>query len=132
MSEHIKSLNIVTLSTLIFLFTFYENSNAQGTPSGGTTANEASAAAGSYQLVFNSKSDEHPVQVTASELIKIESLRKDDEVVFAFPSYSDDKGFRILPRNMVNQLGFTPLTGNYYKDEQPYEEIKSIRYVVFD
>lgn len=130
MSGQINYTSFLTLLLFISLQLFTTQSNAQGTGTSGSP--EQAAQPGTYQFVFNSKNDQHAVQLTNLELIKIEQLRKDDEVVFAFPSYSDHKTVRILSRNQINQNGFQSVAPNFYKDEQPYDEIKDIRYIVFD
>lgn len=130
MGGHIKYTAFLTFLLFISLQLFTTQTKAQGTGTSGSP--EQAAPAGTYQFVFNSKNDQHAVQLTNQELIKIEQLRKDDEVVFAFPSYSDHKTVRILSRNQINQSGFQSVAPNFYKDEQPYDEIKDIRYIVFD
>jgi len=131
MSGQIKYSAFLTFLLFISLQLVTSETKAQG--SGTQSASpEQAAQPGTYQFVFNSKNDQHALQLTNQELIKIEQLRKDDEVVFAFPSYSDHKTVRILPRNVINQGSFQPASSNYYKDEQPYDEIKDIRYIVFD
>jgi hypothetical protein len=128
MGGHIKYTAFLTF----LLFITLQLSNTEIKAQGASGSPEQAAPEGTYQFVFNSKNDQHAVQLSNQELIKIEQLRKDDEVVFAFPSYSDHKTIRILSRNQINQGGFQPAAPNYYKDEQPYDEIKNIRYIVFD
>jgi len=131
MNGQFKNAAFITFLLFFTLQLFTTQTKAQGTGNQSGSPEQA-AQAGTYQLVFNSKNDQHAVQLTNQELIKIEQLRKDDEVVFAFPSYSDHKTVRILSRNQINQGGFQPAATNFYKDEQPYDEIKDIRYIVFD
>ena len=106
-------------------------SNAQTTASK-QTAVAASAATGTYQLIFNSRTQDKEVKLSAYELGLIEKLRKDSEVVYARASYSDDLRVKILPRNVISRADFKALPLKYYKDENSYEEYSQIRYVEFE
>ncbi len=89
----------------------------------------ASAAEGTYQLIFNSRDDDKDITLNAHELQAIEKLRQDNEVVYAMTPYSDDIRIKILPRNAISGKGFTAASKKYYKVEHPYEEWANIRYV---
>ena len=96
------------------------------------TSITASAATGTYQLIFNSRTQDKEVKLSAYELGLIEKLRKDTEVVYARAAYSDDLRVKILPRNVISRADFKAVPLKYYKDENSYEEYSQIRYVEFE
>lgn len=88
-----------------------------------------SAKEGTYQLIFNSRRHDKEIVLDAHELMVIEKLRKDNEVVYAAATYSDDIRVKILPRSVVNSPSFKPVPKKYYKEEEDYEEYHNIRYI---
>ena len=96
------------------------------------TAANVPAAAGTYQLIFNSKTQEVDVKLSAYELALIEKLRKENEIVYARASYSDDLRVLILPRSVITRASFKPAPLKFYKDEHNYEEWGHITYVEFE
>jgi len=101
------------------------NQKETGAP---VTANTP-AKAGTYQLIFNSRREDKEIKLTQQELIVIEKLRKENEVVYAAATYSDDIRVKILPRTVINSSGFTPAPLKYFKEEQSYNEYSQIRYI---
>jgi hypothetical protein len=106
--------------------------NAQTAALKQTSVADVSAAAGTYQLIFNSRTQDKEVKLSAYELGLIEKLRKDTEVVYARAAYSDDLRVKILPRNVISRADFKAVPLKYYKDENSYEEYSQIRYVEFE
>ena len=102
---------------------------AQATNQKETGTAVAPAREGTYQLIFNSRNEDKDIKLTANELMAIERLRKDNEVVYAAATYSDDIRVKILPRKVINSGNFTPVPLKYYKEEQSYDEYSQIRYV---
>lgn len=94
-----------------------------------STAEYQPAKQGTYQLIFNNRNQDKEIVLDAHELLVIEKLRKDNEVVYAAATYSDDIRVKILPRNAINSPGFKPVPLKYYKDEESYEEYHNIRYI---
>jgi len=94
-----------------------------------STAEYQPAKQGTYQLIFNNRNQDKEIILDAHELLVIEKLRKDNEVVYAAATYSDDIRVKILPRNVINRADFKPVPLKYYKDEESYEEYHNIRYI---
>ncbi len=104
---------------------------AQNVASNATAVN-LPATSGTYQLIFNSRTQDKEIILSSYELSLIEKLRKENEVVYARASYSDDLRVKILPHNVVSRADFKPLPLKYYKEEHSYEEWGQIRYVEFE
>lgn len=96
------------------------------------TAVSLPTATGTFQLIFNSRTQDKEIKLSVYELRLIEKLRKENEVVYARASYSDDLRIKILPRNVISRADFKPLPIKYYKEEHNYEEWGQIRYVEFE
>ena len=86
---------------------------------------------GTYQFILNSRRGDREITLSTQQLLVIEKLRKDDEVVCAQSTYSDDIKVKILPRNIINSPNFKPVPLKYFKDEESYEEHHNFRYVEF-
>lgn len=112
---------------LCFMIGFQKPSSAQ-TINKGITAS-VPAAEGTYQLIFNRKSEDKEIKLSQGELISIENLRKENEIVYARATYSDDIRVRILPRSTISSKGFSPVPLKYFKEEHSYEEYSHIKYV---
>ena len=121
--------NTLAVNALLFLFLSTGiTAQAQTTTKQNGPAT-APAREGTYQLIFNSREVDKDIQLSPHELQAIEALRKDNEVVYAFTTYSDDIRVKILPRNAISAKDFKAAEKKYYKVEHPYEEYANIRYV---
>jgi hypothetical protein len=87
---------------------------------------------GTYQLIFNTRTQDANIKLNPQELMLVEKLRSKTEVVYARAAYSDDIRVKILPLDMINKPDFKLLPLKYFKDEHPYEEWGQIRYVEFE
>ena len=109
--------------------------NAQANNSQASTSTPAQvtpAQAGTYQLIFNTRNEDKEIKLSVYELALIEKLRKENEVVYARASYSDDLRVKIMPRSVISRGDFKPVPLKYYKEEHNYEEWSQIRYVEFE
>jgi hypothetical protein len=125
---------VVSIISFTLLIGLANSSNAQTANQKDTKVAAANvpAQAGTYQLIFNSRTQDANVKLNAQELMLVEKLRSKTEVVYARAAYSDDIRVKILPLDMINKPDFKALPLKYYKDEQPYEEWGQIRYVEFE
>lgn len=112
--------------TLAFLFAVLcllaPDAQAQG-------AAGAQAKEGTYQLMFPSRGAEKNVTLSPTQLAAVESLRRENETVYAVSVSNDYIQVKILPRNQINAAGFKPGGKVIFKQEMNYEEVQAIRYI---
>lgn len=115
-----KAITLAFLFAVVCLLT--PDAKAQG-------AAEAQAKEGTYQLMFPSRGAEKNVTLSPTQLAAVESLRRENETVYAVSISNDYIQVKILPRNQVNAAGFKPGEKVIFKQEMNYEEVQAIRYI---
>jgi len=87
------------------------------------------AKTGTYQLVFKCRSVEEAVNLSQSELIRLESLR--DETLIKYIQYSEKTVIKLFPKEFVNNPSYVPPAADkiYIVEEVDFNVYRNVKLI---